>query len=191
MKAYTIVAGSFGIFHKGHKELLLAAVNQGNPLIVGVTTDSYAKSGKNYKIASYKQRTRYVENFLSALGADFQIHPLDEKFGNATDNPEYKAIVVSPETYPNALEINRARSSKGLSPLEIVKINYVLGEDFFPINSTRIASGEITKNGKRVNPVQVGLATGNELKADSLKDFLKGLMKNFQVDVETNYTLPT
>ena len=191
MKAYTIVAGSFGIFHKGHKELLLAAANRGDPIIVGVTTDVYAKPRKNYEIASYKQRTRNVQNFLSALGADFEIHPLDEKFGNATDNLDYRTIVVSPETYPNALEINRVRSSKGLFPLEIVKINYVLGEDLFPINSTRIAFGEITKNGKRINPVQIGLATGNELKTESLKEFLKGLMKNFQVDVESDYTLPT
>jgi pantetheine-phosphate adenylyltransferase len=191
VKAYTIVAGSFGIFHKGHKELLRTAASQGDPVIVGVTTDKYVRSRKSYSIASYSERSRAVGNFLSTLGADFEVHPLDEKFGNSTDNPDYRTIVVSPETYSNAMEINRVRTSKGLQPLYIVKVNYVLGEDLFPINSTRIAAGEITRNGRRINPVQIGIATGNELKTESLKNALKGIMKNFQVDVESDYTLST
>lgn len=191
MKNYTIVAGTFGYFHEGHKALLRAAASYGDTVIVGVTSDNYAKPRKPYRLRSFKQRSHDVMKFMSSLGVDFEIHPLEGKQGNAATNGDYRRIVVSPETYSSALEINRTRTTNGLEPLEIIRVDYTLAEDLFPINSTRIASLEITRSGRRINPVQFGIATRNQLKVEALENYVKSIMKSFQVDIEDNYELET
>jgi pantetheine-phosphate adenylyltransferase len=54
---------------------------------------------------------------------------------------------VSKETEPRAHEINEKRRSKGRPPLEIVVIDMILSEDYFPISSTRIWLREIDHEG--------------------------------------------
>jgi len=60
---------------------------------------------------------------------------------------DFDAIIVSPETHGNAIEINDKRQSLGKKPLRIIEIDYILGEDNKPISSTRIYNEEIDVDG--------------------------------------------
>lgn len=52
-------------------------------------------------------------------------------------------IVVSPGTRGNAEKINALRRKKGLKPLMIVGISWVLGDDGEPVSDLRIKDGNI------------------------------------------------
>lgn len=79
--------------------------------------------------------------------SNFIVIPLEDPYGTTIFDEDFEAIVVSEETEPTAVEINEIRVSKGMKPLDIVVVSFVLAYDGNPISSTRIRSGEINQNG--------------------------------------------
>ena len=90
----TILGGTFSYLHKGHRALLDAAVSLGEPVIVGLTTDEFAGSRKNYSIPSYRKRYEAVSRYLAGRCKSYSIRKLGSEEGNSTLDPEYNAIVV-------------------------------------------------------------------------------------------------
>ena len=181
----TLVGGTFNSFHRGHEKLLVAAYQTGNRVMIGVTSDGYVKLHKD-KAVSYNRRIANVKKFMDNLTDNYEIHPLDSTFGNTLD-VENATIVVSPETYMNAVRINGKRKSMGKEQLNVVKIPYVLAEDLFPISSSRILEGEITRTGRRKIPVKIAVSTCNNLKIDAGEEFIRSIMKNYTLTKNTDY----
>ncbi|WP_337860879.1 pantetheine-phosphate adenylyltransferase [Ferroplasma sp.] len=181
----TLVGGTFNRFHKGHEKLLFAAYKTGNKIMVGVTSDQYAKAHKE-KILSYKSRVNSVEKFMSKFTGNYEIHPLDSMFGNTLDVDEAE-IVVSPETYTAAKRINEKRIAMGKKALNVVEVPFSLAEDLFPISSTRIINREITRTGKRIKTINIAISTGNNLKVAAVDEFIHTIMKNYKITVNTDY----
>jgi pantetheine-phosphate adenylyltransferase len=142
-----VIGGTFDILHKGHKALLKRAFRLGK-VFIGLTSDKMAKSLRNREVNSFKERKKELENFILK---EFKIKPkifkIEDKFG-FTLSKDFDYIIISPETYKTALEINRERKKKKRKPIKIVKIDFVLAEDGKPISAERIARGEITREGK-------------------------------------------
>ncbi|MGC8609043.1 MAG: phosphopantetheine adenylyltransferase, partial [Thermoplasmata archaeon] len=135
-----IVGGTFSILHRGHKTLLEEAIKTGEKVIIGLTSDEYAEKNKIYPPVKYSIRYRNLYSYMEKRTQNFEIHPIDDRNGNAPFEKDYHYIVVSPETYRRSLKINEMRVARGLQPLNIIKVNYVLAEDLFPISSSRIIS---------------------------------------------------
>ena len=185
----TVLGGSFSRLHKGHKQMIEAAFNTGNKVIVGLSTDEYLRHNKAYEGYTYSRRKKALDRYMSKFGKEYEILPLDTSSGNTTTNPSYSAIVVSRETLHVAESINRKRVENKLEPLEIISVPIVLAEDLFPLSSSRIMNGEIRASGARVTPVRIGIATQNNLKQSTAYDFFGGIMKNYSVEQEKDYKL--
>ncbi|MFZ2411091.1 MAG: phosphopantetheine adenylyltransferase [Candidatus Methanoperedens sp.] len=142
------VGGTFDPLHDGHKALLMKAceLSRGGELLVGITSDDMVKN-KVHDVVDYRSRYNEVMGFIIAQGISPVIARLDDPFG-PTISEDFDFIVVSPETHPVALKINRIRREKGLRLIDIVLVDYVLADDGLPISSTRIKRGEIDRHGR-------------------------------------------
>lgn len=144
-----IAAGTFDPLHKGHKALLKKAIEIGEHVEIGLTSDIFV-SNKRKKTKPHQARKQALEEFFKQEGASerIKILPIDDPYGPAITDPNYEAIVVSPESRYRAEEINQLRKNANLKPLAIVEIPFVLGEDGEPISSTKIIEGKIDVEGR-------------------------------------------
>ena len=145
------VGGTFDQLHRGHKALIVKALEIGRHVTIGLCSDEFAaKMDKPHITASYSERLKDLQAFLASLGASkkTQIIPLNDTFGTAVSDRTLEALVVSDETKKTALEINRRRAIAGLPALEIVTINMIPSENCAPISTTRIRAGEIDREGR-------------------------------------------
>jgi len=123
--------------------------------VIGLTTDTFARK-KTHPIHPFAERRAELEQFISGgitekaernkYATHWEIEPLSDRFGSALD-ADFDAIVVSEETLPVAVEINRLRRERKLRKVDIHQITCVLAEDGRWISSTRIWRGEIDVHG--------------------------------------------
>lgn len=138
------VGGTFDKFHDGHKKLLSVAFDIAKTVEIGVTSDAFG--GLKGDIDSCEVRMNNLKSFFKDK-SNFIIVPLDDPYGTTIYDSSFDVIVVSEETEHTAIKINEIRISKGMKPLDIVVVSFVLAYDGIPISSTRIRRGEINKNG--------------------------------------------
>lgn len=146
------VGGTFDPLHKGHWFLLEEAFKVGDRVIIGLTTDEFAREFHNHDLDCYEKRLTELKRFLMErdLPHRAEIIPLKDPYGPTIDSKEIEGIVVSEETEPRAEEINRLRAAKGRRPLLIFCIKMILAEDGKPISSTRIHRQEVDKYGRLI-----------------------------------------
>jgi pantetheine-phosphate adenylyltransferase len=145
-----MVGGTFDPLHDGHKRLLdrsFAIAGPGGQVVIGLTTDSFA-SRKIHPIRLFIVRKKELEHYIAnnCQQVSCRIEPLNDRFGSALD-VDFDAIVVSEETLPVAVEINKLRKEKKMKKVDIHQISCVLAEDGRWISSTRIYRGEIDVHG--------------------------------------------
>ena len=149
---YKIVAtgGTFDHLHRGHVALLRRSFEAGDAVVIGVTSDAFARREGKKPDQSYVQRVKALETFIQKAfpGRKYFIAKLDDYFGPGIASPDVQAIVVSKETAKRVGIANALRKEKGYPPLETVEVDFVLAQDSKPISSTRIRKGEIDTEGK-------------------------------------------
>lgn len=146
-----VVGGTFDHFHKGHAALLTKAFEIGKKITIGIATEEiYKNKSHSLTIQSYDDRHKMVKKFIKKYlihDRDVDIISFSEFTGGADKIKEIDAIVVSKETFPNALKINELRKKNHLKPMIIVIVEDVLAEDGKLISSERIRAGEIDRKG--------------------------------------------
>lgn len=148
-----VVAGTFGPLHDGHRALFETALEFGSDgVVVGLTSDDLAPESRSEPrpIPSFEDRERTVSRAFAELdrwGRDVTIRELTDELGIVTDDPDIDALVISPETAPELVDVNDARREAGMDPIRGLVVPYVLAEDGERISSTRVVKGEIDEHG--------------------------------------------
>ncbi|MGC8564814.1 MAG: pantetheine-phosphate adenylyltransferase [Thermoplasmata archaeon] len=174
------VGGTFHILHLGHKSLIDKAFDIGDEVLIGLTSDEFARITRKYTVNPYEIRYKNLEDYIKNFGKNYEIRKINDHYG-PTINEDFDAIVVSYETRLYAKEINRIRKNKGLKEMKIYNVGRVLGEDLIPIASTRIVSGDIDKFGKRLRRIVINVGSDNEIKLKAVERAFSEFFKDFEV----------
>jgi len=145
------LGGTFDPVHDGHRKLFRRAFDLGD-VTVGLTSDELAPKTRHEEryVRPFDRRRRDLEAELDPLaeehGRVYEVRELTEPTGIATE-PQFDALVVSPETEDGGRRINEIRRERGFGPLDIEVVDHVYAEDGEIISSTRIVNGEIDEHG--------------------------------------------
>ncbi|TKX82337.1 phosphopantetheine adenylyltransferase [Halorubrum sp. SD626R] len=145
------LGGTFDPVHDGHRKLFERAFELGD-VTVGLTSDELAPETRHVEryVRPYDRRKRDLEAELEPRaeehGREFAVRELTEPTGIAVE-PQFDALIVSPETRAGGERINEIRRERGRDPLELVVVDHVPAEDGERISSTRIVAGEIDEHG--------------------------------------------
>lgn len=151
MTRFKLVAmgGTFDIVHRGHLELLRGAFSISSKVIIGLTSDEFArKKGKDPE-HNYSQRCKTLEDAIKENfpNSQYEISKLENDFGPAVLEKEVEALVVSDETSSKGTELNQLRAARNSPPVKVIVIPMALAKDGTRISTTRIKKSEIDSNG--------------------------------------------
>ena len=151
MSKFSLIAmgGTFDIIHHGHMTLLSTAFDISEKVIIGLTSDEFVqKKGKN-PIHKYDERLKNLTSiiFKKFPNSYFEISQLQNDFGPAVFEKEVQALVVSDETKNQGNILNKLRTERNLSPVEIIVVPMTLAKDGKRISTTRIKNSEIDSDG--------------------------------------------
>jgi len=107
----TIVAGTFGPIHDGHRALFRTALERGDGgVLVGLTTDAFATAHRDREVLPFDDRRERLHETLSDLnewGREVETREVADRVGFAGTEPDVDALVTSPETCGAIATINR------------------------------------------------------------------------------------
>ena len=118
---------------------------------IGLTSQDLLKN-KQYtsKLEDYETRKENLITYISSIADLKRINIVEIKnwadMDKYAQDPAYEGLVVSQETYENALKLNENREEKGIKPLILVVIPLIKDKDRNKISSTSIREKIEKKN---------------------------------------------
>jgi pantetheine-phosphate adenylyltransferase len=151
MTRFKLVAlgGTFDIIHKGHLELLEKGFSIASKVIIGLTSDEFARKKGKKPLHNYSQRYKTLEDSIKKNfpNSNYEISKLDSDFGPAVLEKEVEALIVSEETSSKGVDLNLLRAKRNSPPVEVIIVPMDLAKDGTRISTTRIKRSEIDSNG--------------------------------------------
>ena len=151
MSKFSLIAmgGTFDIIHHGHITLLSTAFDISKKVIIGLTSDEFVQKKGKHPVHKYDERLKNLTSiiFKKFPNSHFEISQLNNDFGPAVFEKEVQALVVSDETKNQGDILNKLRSERNLSPVEVIVVPMSLAKDGERISTTRIKNSEIDSEG--------------------------------------------
>ena len=137
------MGGTFDHLHEGHKFLLKTALSISEIVEIGLTTQNLLENKEFYsKLEDYKTRQEKLKDFIKTFTNLERINIVEIKNWDDMDryaqDPEYEGLVVSQETYENAVKLSETREKIGLEPLILIVIPIFRDKNNQKLSSTSI-----------------------------------------------------
>jgi pantetheine-phosphate adenylyltransferase len=135
------MGGTFDHLHEGHKYLISTALSVSKNVVIGLTSESLLRKKKYFsKMQSYGEREKALISYISKISdiSRVKIVKLEDPYGPPIHEKDYEGIIVSQETYQNALTINKMRESNGFKPMIIIIVPILKNSNNEKISSTAI-----------------------------------------------------
>jgi pantetheine-phosphate adenylyltransferase len=110
---------------------------------IGLTSQNLLKN-KQFasELEDFNTRKENLKTFIKSIAELNRISIVEIKnwadMDKYAQDPEYEGLIVSQETYENALKLNENREKKGLNPLVLIVIPLLKNKDNIKISSTLI-----------------------------------------------------
>jgi len=137
------MGGTFDHLHDGHKFLLKTALNLSKTIEIGLTSQKLLKNKKApSKLEDYNTRKNKLKTFISTFTDINRVNIVEirnwDDMATYSQDPEYEGLIVSQETYSNAVKLSEQREAKGLGPLILIVIPLLKDKNNKRISSTAI-----------------------------------------------------
>jgi len=137
------LGGTFDHLHEGHKFLLKIALSISEFVEIGLTSQDLLKNKQYFsKLEDYQTRKNNLKDYINSIAGLNRINIVEISnwfdMDKYAQDPEYDGLVVSQETYDNALKLNENRMKKGLKPLVLIVIPLIKDKNNNKLSSTFI-----------------------------------------------------
>jgi pantetheine-phosphate adenylyltransferase len=138
------LGGTFNKLHSGHRYFLSMAKYYWKSAIVGLCSDRMVKTRKkNFRnVQSFKERKRALENYFKRTGLKSKIVEINDIYGPAIKDKETEAILLTEETFPNGIKINKIRKKNKLKELHYIILPYLLDKTGKKLGGGKASSGK-------------------------------------------------
>jgi len=122
---------------------LRTALKLSHNIEIGLTSQKLLKNKKTAsRLEDYSTRERNLKNFIHSFTDLNRVNIVEIKnwddMAKYSQDPDYEGLILSQETYSNAVKLNDLREEKGLNPIILIVIPLLKDKNNKKISSTAI-----------------------------------------------------
>ncbi|MCQ2056394.1 MAG: inosine/xanthosine triphosphatase [archaeon] len=171
------VAGTFNVFHSGHKAMVDRALSFDGEVYIGITSDEMARNSRGF-ISPYYMRYNAVKGYVESRGKACCLFKLEDVYGPPEIMRSIDVLIVSEETLKNGKKVVERFSSNKKIELSVVKM--VSKTDGSKISSTDVMNGVCSRSGD-MEAIDVAVGSLNFVKVEAVREVMERIYGDVRI----------